>query len=789
MLPAIFSLLLALRQPDKVLVGFNRETGEPIWLHDRDRAKHVITRGSSGSGKTLGILAPIVAQDILRGYHADVVIDPVGTLSDWLEKFLAALHFRLTLKARGGSPRINRRWREFRDQLFSKIHFVDLSRNDHGYHWNCLDTLDGNLSPGELAGDLLRVVNKVLQTDVNATRRMALAVRSAASIVSALHGTLKDLVTILSLPGDDVRRLVQTLSNRAEQRGRPLRLEFVRQYIDLFLAETAGRERRELIQSSWNLASVFLSEEVLYDLFDTPHGNLPIADVVQSGGVIILKCPDLDLNAQLVATSMLANRVQLLCSRRSAQDKRLKQVSLHIDEASSVVGNSPEWSAACAVVRNHGLALLTASQSSAQFLSPTGSDKLLREFEENCQNFYFFRLGAVDSQKEAFSVHCPDGRMVKVVEEEHSESTGFSTAKGTAKQVAETISHAEARATSHTVGHGSTTQVSVGKSDGYSATRVASLGFSHSTMKGQSRTTSNGMVITQSDGETVIETDGKAIGKSSGKTESEGHGSGIGSTSSEGSSESQNMFYSDGQSFMVVPMEGMPSKYTQQSGRGQGTGGSKSAGKSAAQTYHETHGSALSKGLTEVESATRGLASMKSRAVGYSKSTATSNSTAETDGWMRTLAQGISKIESYSRGLSKACQESESTSKATTATDSTGRSEGHTDSTQESESRTTSIAHRTTRYSIAEHAVMLSYDLMNLGCQDGFALERGKPAIPMRSFNLPMDDVVGLDGRPYTETLREVLRPSPVTIPSGSVFERFLAGATSDDEPKPPEGF
>lgn len=64
-----------------IVIGIDADTKQPIVLQEQSRTMHMLVSGPTGSGKTMGVLHPCVAQDIANPEVGVTVIEPKG---DWI---------------------------------------------------------------------------------------------------------------------------------------------------------------------------------------------------------------------------------------------------------------------------------------------------------------------------------------------------------------------------------------------------------------------------------------------------------------------------------------------------------------------------------------------------------------------------------------------------------------------------------------------------------------------------------------------------------------------------------
>lgn len=747
-------------------VSFGMEVGtdREVFLSLEDLQNgHALVPGVTGAGKTFSFMLALIWQLILRGAFGFMFIDPVGTGFKRCKAFLGALYRTLTMMARTPYEAINAIRRQKRDALFSKIYILDFENPNMPYFFNPLE-LRGGLSAAEVTGDLLRVVDRLFG-NINTTMRRQLVIRAAASLIAETReGTLLDLVLMLEKTDEEIRLFVQELVKRAQSRGEPVRLEFVRQYTEYFLTRTTGRERRELSQSTWNLMNSFgLSDDRVRRFFSAPRGNLPLEKIVQEGGYIFVHLPStLDLNTHKVIGTLLINRIQTLCARRTPKQRENK-FGLLVDECHLFFGE--EWAELISTVRNFGLYIGALHQTDAQFLQQDGGDRLLQAFKSNIKNRFTFRLGEFDAEKSAYQIFRPEGLMIKLVEEETSETFTTAEAKTISEQITHTISHTLGKSKTSTITLSSGETLSYSENDGVSQTKTEGLTISRG--RNWSQTESQGVTLTQS----FSEGRGNSFGQGRSSSHSEGGNQSHTNGESYGVSGSSATFvsFNNGKTHSLIPMEALGGTLHQ----GRGYGSSQSRGFNDTLSHSSTSGSSWSKAIANITNHAQSLSQTQGVSRSFNQSSSKTVGASESES--KSISESIAQIKSICKGLSQSKSLQRGISIAESETHTTGQSTATGESTQTSTAHARSKKTVTHRYSIDEEARVLSYRLTDLPKQHCYVQSRSQhgKAVLIRAHNLPTDFDTQIDGRDATEIVLEVTQPPPVQIPKDSVFTRL----------------
>ena len=762
-------LPLVLRRSDRTLLGHDAETGEPFWWPHEIRGRHLRSVGISGSGKSFSTALNLVVQDLLGGYHGHAVIDPVGTLFYLILGFLGGLWREFEIRIRTSPSWAHRRFLiRTRDQLFSKIHVIDIADPNCPVFWNPIEKQDG-LSCTEVGGDMARVVGRILGSDQNETLRRQTICRSFGTLLSQGGAFLSDATQLASMDGESLRRVAGAVLGESDQLG----CRFVREYLELFFAGATGNQRSELTQSSWNwIGSLFLMDDAIARFISRPS-NLDLSQIVNGGGYLYVHVPGRDYNTRATIGSLLLQRIATIAAKRDKRELQHKSIpfSVIMDEAWMLFGK--ELAQELAFMRNYQLNMILLHQTDAQFLGSDGDSKLLDEASQNVGTTLSFRLGERDAERASYSIFKPKGLLVKVVEREQSKSVTDSVSVSFMRQVSVSISRAvaQSKTVTLTTGTGQTFTVGLGKN----VTVVSMEGTTLARGKGWTRAVSNGVAVTQSESQTDIQSEGRSHGTSSGETESEMEGEGYGTSSSESTGSSTHLTFNDGTATgMPVLTDGhfMGMRVTEQQGRGRGSG--ESSGKAVAEirNTHHAKGRSLATAVSDAISVAESRALGKSSGKTVSRSVSTAESLTESEA--KTISKAVGLARSYTEAVGRSIQSATGESRGRTETRTTGFSRGESTGVQAGRSTGRSVAEKTVRYSLDEEARIRAWELENTRTQHAHihVKETGETRF-LRMCDVPKFETK-LGRMDCVQTVLDAVRPPEPKPPLGALIDRLL---------------
>ncbi|MCB9717018.1 MAG: hypothetical protein H6712_24390 [Myxococcales bacterium] len=738
--------------------------------------RHVLVSGVSGCGKSslLESMIRSLAESILAGHHWGLaVLDPIGEVFTWMQAYLSERALRQHLIEQAAPPALRTMLRQRRQTQHARTIFLDLSDPDcGGWRFNPLER-QGGLSVAEAVGDLLRVIERIVG-DLTEMRRLQTVLRAIFSVlVETGEATLRDAVDLLCLDCESLRDYLDRLEARqAEGRLRVhVRPSLVQVYLREFFASTSSRERRELVQSSLNLLSVFLADERAAVFLGSPRSNLDLERLVNGGGMCFIHVPaGIDLNTQRVLGAMLVNRIELICRRRPVplvKAGHLPAFSLFVDEFQSFV--SPEWSQTIAQMRNYRLNLILSYQFSLQRGlgdTPEGL-ALLRTVRANASTQIIMRQALEPDAKEAAEMlFRPEGLRLKreaidtsvslTRSNSHSHSASLTRSQSLA------LGHSESTSLTLALGEGRTASFS--ESQGVS--RVESEGLSISVGKSWSRCVSKtaGVAVTQSEGTTEVEGVSQALGAS----RSEGNST----STSQGDSSSAGTFEGQSLSLAMGPEAGLLPAGASSGHQGRTRGGSSSHSLSRSSSTAQS----LSRAVSSVITSSRSLARSHSRGRTESRSTGLSLSTggSETETRSRALARGLSQVESVCQALSRTLTRSIGQSQGRSITHTHGRAEAHSTGHTEGRSEGLTQTRRRELYSVQEEISLRAYELASLPARHAWVLQSGTEATAIRTLDVPQAFETRLGTLDGEALLRQWTAPPPASPePTEPVHERL----------------
>jgi hypothetical protein len=734
-----------------VRLGLDEE-GLAVLLDDQQRAQQTYIVGKSGVGKTK-LLEAIVLQDLLRGVPV-VFFDLIGTAVPYLRQCLAAINLSGLASERGPYPALNRRLRRERERFFRRIRFVDLDTTDPQDRFNPLEPVAG-MSTAELAEGFAAAIERMLGGKLSEMRALHLNLVGIASVVIETGGgTVEDMVELLCTGTDTLKDYLKRIEQkRAQGRLRvPVRPDLITRYLSEFFAMTSGRERRELSASTLRALAIILSDPVAKRFLSSPRGNVNLDAVMREGHCRLVNVPPRNLHTQTVIAGLLLGRLVALAMRRSSQDViagLVPQVHVVVDEFQRIF--TEEMAADLAVLRNKGISMILAHQSSNQppFHAAEGQ-AMLHSVRDNCSTKMVMRVGPKDAEELAGECFLPDGHLVKRQFQEVTHSSSESSGR--------TLSRAEAQ--------GST------RSEGQSRTQSQTRSLTRA--QGRSSSESQGTQTSQTEGHTQTRTEGQSQGSSqtlsTGRTQGSSHTDSVGRTESSGESSTHGHSRSTGSGHNYSYQYGQRSSSdTRQQSKGRSDGSSSQQTESDSSSHSATrttgHSTSQSEGRSQSESQSQAhgqsTTQSSSQSQGSSQSCSQARSQARTRGQSRTLTQGLSHGESQALSQSEA----QSHTRTRTEGESQGRSQGQ--STREV----------TEYYSVMEETIIRSYELMSLPNRSVIVLRQGNGQSTMqrmRTLDLPQQLVTQLGPLDGLADLNRLIAPPPAEPePTLSIVERL----------------
>lgn len=734
--------------------------GHPILLEDLQRCLHVYLLGKSGVGKTM-LLALIVLQDLLRGASV-VFFDLIGTAVPYLRLCLAASNLSGIARERGMYRALNQRLRREREAFFRRVRIVDLDRVDTPDRFNPFQPVPG-MTTAELAESFAAAIERMLGGKLSEMRALHLnLVALGAVLIDTGGATVADMVELCCAGEETLRNYLRLLERKkaAGQLRIPLRPDLVERYMSGFFAATSGRERRELCASTLRALAIILSDPVAARFLSSPVGNVDLEAVLREGKSLLINVPPQNLHTQAVISGLLLGRLSALAMRRRSEDVsagRLPQIHVVIDEFQRCF--TEELAADLAVLRNKGLSLILAHQSSNQppFHTPEGQ-AMLHSVRDNCSTKALMRMGPKDAEELAGECFLPAGHLVKREVEEVTRTQGESSGN--------TTSLAEANSCTSTHGSSQTSSVTESSSSALSHSESEAVGHQTTRTEGRSQTTTHG----ESEASSWTTSQGETRGSS--RTHSEGQGSASSQSSGTGQSQSSGSGRSSGsqrsQGRNVGPQFATQSLQTS-SGTSEGLSFQESSSDSSTQSrgQSESHTSSDARGISRSSSRSQstGRTSTQSR----SESESLSQSHAEGESRTSTLGQSRSETQGHSVGTSDG--ESRSESEGRTRTVSEGRSR------QRSEG--TSVRESIEYYSVIEERIVRSYELQSLPNRSAVVLLQGNGAVTvqrLRTPDMPIAPVTRIGPIDGLADLERLIAPPPAEdAPTLNIFDRLRA--------------
>lgn len=333
----------------------------PVYLNDRDRARHLYVIGATGTGKST-LLRGLIAQDIAHSKSV-VLIDPHGDLSK---------------EVLGDIPR------ERNDEVI----FADASDENGKFGLNLLPR-DGSQAELEIATDALtQLFQSVMYAKVDAFGPMFdLYFRNALTLLmGGSQDELQPKNLIRIFIDDSFRNSLISICPSAA----------VASFWKNIAHKTSGDNSfANYVPYVTSKLTRLVGTEVARRVFPAASESLDIDGILNAGKVLILRCPKGDLGEGLsdlaVAVAVMKIR-QAVMARASSQTRR--PISLYIDEFQGCGGDSLQG--LMAEGRKFGLSVTLANQSLGQ-IGGTTNGSLGSAILANVGNLIAFRVGAPDA--------------------------------------------------------------------------------------------------------------------------------------------------------------------------------------------------------------------------------------------------------------------------------------------------------------------------------------------------------------------------------------------------------
>jgi hypothetical protein len=709
------------------------------------------------------LLILIVLQDLLRG-AAVVFLDLIGTAVPYLRQCLAAVNLAGLAAERGPYPELNKRLRQEREGFLGRVRIVDLDSVETKDRFNPLEPVPGMSTP-ELAEAFAAAIERMLGGKLSEMRALHLNLVAFASVLIDTGGaTILDMVDLACAGEETLRDYLRRLeAKRAAGRLRiQLRPDLVTRYMTSFFSATSGRERRELSASTLRALGLILSDPVAARFLNSPIGNLDLAAALRDGTCILVHLPPQNLHTQTVISSLIFGRLSALAMRRRSDEVlsgRVPQVHVVIDEFQRVF--TEEMAADTAVLRNKGVSLILAHQSSNQppFHTLEGQ-AMLQSVRDNCSTKILMRMGPKDAQELASECFAPQGHMVKRQTEERTHSESLSSGK--------TLSRGQSQSVTETDGQGEMQSQTQSLSEARARSVSLARGTQTTRSEGHSRSETQGRSEGESTTRTTGQTEGSSRTHSEGQTRSEGNSASTGHSHSAGSGQSSGSQQSQGRSLAYRDSQAVE-QFQQSGGHSSGNSTSTSASDSSTESRTQSQGRTQSDALGTSHSRSRSESQGRSSTQSHSQSQAVTQSQAR--GESRTQTQGQSQTRTIGSSVGSSQSRNHSLSQGQTSTQTQGHSESH--------SQGSSVKQVTEYYSVMEELIVRGYELQSLPNRHAVILLQGNGAGTlhrMQTLDLPLTLVTQVSGLDGMRDLDRLIAPPPAEDePTLSIFDRLRA--------------
>jgi len=317
----------------RVILGTNRETGQPVPIPRSALDTHLHLMGGTGKGKTTA-LHTILHALLLDPFDQScfVIVDRLGNFSAELLLWLAS---------------------DFcSEDVRERLLYIEPAREDRVLGFNPLlyDT------PAHAFYKVARATDVILRAwesvDIEAMPRLARWTFNAFYAAAQLGLTIADCVHFL-MPGSPYHApLLAAL---------PPRLKYEWQE----LTTSRSGEVLRILDSSRNRLKPYFESDILRRMFGATHSRLDVARFMREGRIVILNlAPKNRLSGQLSNAIGALVLHEILATARSLDATKRSPTYLVLDEFQNFVG--PDMEAALPEVRQLQLKLLLSHQSFAQ---------------------------------------------------------------------------------------------------------------------------------------------------------------------------------------------------------------------------------------------------------------------------------------------------------------------------------------------------------------------------------------------------------------------------------------
>ncbi|UPK23394.1 type IV secretion system DNA-binding domain-containing protein [Bradyrhizobium sp. 131] len=356
-------------EPGALTLGVSENDDHRIALSDRDRARHMLMMGGTGTGKST-LLLNCINQDIMTG-EAIILIDPHGDLADEVRAIVP-------------------------EERQADVVWCDFSAVETIRGINILEMtggLDSQTERSIVANGLVNLFKSILYRDINAFGPMwDNYFRNALLLLMGGAGDEANLVDFERVFHDKEfrRKLLQKCDDAKVREFWMDIVPGVSESADHSLGNMTPYVTSKIVQLTGNsLVRRFISPE---------RATLDLRKAMDTGQIVLIKLAKGiigELDTKLIATLLSMRIMQSGMARANMPPDQRRPCRLYFDEYQNAHGEP--LAALLAESRKYGISVTLANQSLGQVTGRSGNDDAGNAALANAANLIVFRLGAIDA--------------------------------------------------------------------------------------------------------------------------------------------------------------------------------------------------------------------------------------------------------------------------------------------------------------------------------------------------------------------------------------------------------